>query len=614
MQKVRRQKAKKGHSSGARRDRYRDDDDDYPRVVLDIPIASIEMPPTPPADSPSPRPSQAQHRKRRRDTGHRRDDSGRRTGFSTPSPTPESEVEMEIAVKCVDRTYQYDPYDVEEYASNACLPWLVRDSLGNYPHPTDRSKINDRIFKTVISDVDFPNVYDDRKDMVEVEYERVKKKTKGSRAKRARRQAEQSETPEIHESDDEGGVAMQERAATPKVQQPKQVQKSKPPYEPNPWKRQKASKLISMLSLDIRQLIWRELLVAPTPVTVHSNWKSIYPRQKAEISTQLVHVCQAIHQETIPILYGQNTFRYLIRDTTKTSATLANVNHPAHTAGNPGASDDDDADDSGSDWERDCAPALGRKKQNVSQRTTRSAARQKKVVDESDINVEKFACLFRHLMIEAEQSRYQQETQDRMAQAIEFFRFRREGDENSEIGPARLNIQSLTVRVTPSRQRASVHGYTFVDFFEQNSAVINAVKQLDCLSFRIEISRQVLDDDCTASMCRSGEGVTAVEIPFSFQRLAYNIHKFGEEDIWANEPMTQHRRAQRIEMERKRLVSIAEEVKSACQLMDDGKSKDVAESEGAPIIFADPTEDWNAEDDLGSIEDEEDEDGEPYTT
>lgn len=46
--------------------------------------------------------------------------------------------------------------------------------------------------------------------------------------------------------------------------------------------------------------------------------------------------------------------------------------------------------------------------------------------------------------------------------------------------------------------------------------------------------------------------------------------------------------------------------------MDDGKLKDVVEFEGVLIIFVDFIEDWNVEDDLGFIEDEEDEDGEFY--
>ncbi|KAK0392384.1 hypothetical protein NLU13_1879 [Sarocladium strictum] len=395
--------------------------------------------------------------------------------------------------------------------------------------------------------------------MAVVEYERPKKRnTKKTQTKQARGQREDGEALEdnpVNLAEDSG---TSDGALDLPTQPPSQPSEPKTPYEPNPWKRQSGSGLMSKLHLEIRQMIWREVLVAPEPVL-------------------LIRVCKALYEEGLPILYGQNTFRYLIRDTVNTTATLTNINHPALTVGNPGFIDDTVADDSGSDWERDCGPDSARRNNNPTKRMTRSAARQKKSAEVADINVEKFAHLFRHLMIEAESNRYDQDIQERMSEAIEVFKFKDGADDEAGDGgiaqgggTQRLIVNTLTIRVTPQRLRDSVHGYTFVDFFDQGSAVINAVKNIDCQLFRIEIFRpkQNSDENRDRAMCQRGEDLTAVEVDFFHQRAAYNIHKFGEKDLWANDPVAKQQRMKGIQRGRLLLDNLAENVKKACRSLE----------------------------------------------
>ncbi|KAL2212183.1 hypothetical protein CC79DRAFT_1329489 [Sarocladium strictum] len=580
--------------------RHHLNDDDRSRPVhADIPIRSIEFPPTPPADVASPTSaSSTSSRKRRRDNEDANEPRNQRSRRTPPESTPE--MEWELKRKHVDRTFQYDPHDVEPPSQDACLPWLKKDEFGAYESLTDTSKIDNTILKPCVSDLMFPDMLDDSKDMTTIMVRVPKKPKKGSsrskekrrKARREREEAFPSPTP-VPESVSVPTPATPPASRPEPRRPPRPVKKVTPAPEPTPYERQKKCLLLTQLPFDIRQLIYREMLVASTPVAVHSNWRKIYQREKPQIGVQFLRTCRFIYDEAISTLYSENIFYYRIRDAVNTAATLGDIRHPALTFGNPGAADDADAEDSGSDWERDQLAPRARINRNADKRVTRSAARKKKTMEDWDINIPKFAHLVRHIVVEAESNRLEAATKECMARAIAVFGFKDQTD-NIEEAQERRSIRNLTLRVTPSRHSGLAHGYTFVDFFDKESRVISAVRSIDCRIFRIEISRSVLREDVTAEIHRKKEATDTIEVDFYHQRALYNL-KSGAEDVWKGDVVMQQKRMDCVLAGRLRLESLAQEVKTLCEEMNDGKSPDLADSGEVQTPLEDDDDLWNGE-------------------
>lgn len=581
--------------------RHHLNDDDRSRPAhADIPIRSIEFPPTPPADVASPgSDSSTSSRKRRRSNDDATESRNQRSRRTPPEATPE--IEWEQKTKRVDRTFQYDPYDVEPPSQDACLPWLKKDEFGAYESLADTSKIDKKIFKPCVSDLMFPDMLDDSKDMTETTIEvprKLKKRSARSKEKRrkVRKEREEESPSPIPAS---GSISLSAPAVPPASRAkarrpPRPVKTPTPSPEPTPYERQKGCLLLTQLPFDIRQLIYREMLVASTPVVVHSNWKKIYQREKPQISVQFLLTCRFIYDEALPTLYSENIFYYRIRDAVNTAVTLGDIRHPALTFGNPGAVDHDDAEESGSDWERDQHAPRARTNRNVNKRVTRSSLRRKKTTEDWDINIPKFAHLFRHIVIEAESNRLEAATKECMARAIDVFGFKAPTG-SAEEAQERLTIRNLTLRITPSRHSGLAHGYTFVDFFDKESPVVSAVKNLDCRVFRIEISRSVLRTDVTAEAHRKKEDTDTIELDFCHQRALYNIAKFGSKDVWDGDVVMQQQRLKGALAGRLRLDSLAQEVRTLCEEMNDGKSPDLADSEELQAAFGDPDGLWDFE-------------------
>lgn len=68
------------------------------------------------------------------------------------------------------------------------------------------------------------------------------------------------------------------------------------------------------LPLEVREIIYRNLLQAEGPIQVMNSWSQVYKRHRADLSTSIMLSCRQIFTETQRVLYSENTFSYLLRD------------------------------------------------------------------------------------------------------------------------------------------------------------------------------------------------------------------------------------------------------------------------------------------------------------
>ena len=574
----------------------RDDDEvifieERPRIA-DLPLT----PPKEEADDVVEVTARTRERKRRRQHDSNDDDdlvevqvrSRRQRRSYTPEVVEEEEGDDDeiLAVeKEVDRTYLYDPYDVEPIPPSACLPWLVKDARGQYPPPRDWSKIDDTIEKPVVSDLVFPDVFDDEPELVirTVKDTRKKRKAKDRRQKDASRRQRRPTEPSRDNDDDND----EHNAFDVEIQEFDRRELTEDIAEVilDPWQKQviNGAELFRKLTYDVRLIIYHEILVSSEPVVVHTNWTKVYWRQRLGISIGLLMSCKAIYHEALPVLYGRNTFQYRIRDGGNTVATLTNINHPALVNANAGA-DDDDSDDSGSDWEQDHGPKRNRGKKTVTRRVTRSAAKGRAVPGLREIWLDKFAPYFRRLMIEAEYNRYDQETQSRMAEAISCFKWNPNTADSK-----RFQTTSLRIRMTPCRRGAGPTGYTVVDFFDKNSPVIEAIRSLDCKSVKIELDRSKLDGSYDTAACDAGQALEVIDL-----RLRLDPRRDGADEFWAGDKVAQQERVKKAKDGQKELNELAERIRQICELADGGWSRDVDQEDNDFMMpYNDEDEDFD---------------------
>lgn len=69
--------------------------------------------------------------------------------------------------------------------------------------------------------------------------------------------------------------------------------------------------------LEVRQAIYRYLLVAEEPIEVQSGWSEVRRRQGLDLHPTFLRSCRQIHDEATEVLYSENSFRYVLRDDAK---------------------------------------------------------------------------------------------------------------------------------------------------------------------------------------------------------------------------------------------------------------------------------------------------------
>ncbi|KAL7823214.1 hypothetical protein V8C26DRAFT_435461 [Trichoderma gracile] len=257
---------------------------------------------------------------------------------------------------------------------------------------------------------------------------------------------------------------------------------------------------------EIRLQIYRDLLIAEQPIQVFGGWKQLYWKEDLRLSTGILRVCKAVYEEACTVLYGANTFLYLLRDPSSEMDDLDDL----ATDDSPQTAEDYYNDDSDLDYEEE---------------DTKRPVRPPK---ERTINIAKYAHLFRKLNIKAEANRYSGVTLEGMAAAVNVFARKVAPDGTGwDKSSSSCFIRTLTVSVSPtssnqqgssssSNNKSQEPNFTFVNFFVPGSPVLAAIKAVDCRLLRIDILTSETKRGKTCSM--SGTGSCRLEFNRFYER------------------------------------------------------------------------------------------------
>ncbi|KAK1243628.1 hypothetical protein MKX08_001766 [Trichoderma sp. CBMAI-0020] len=249
---------------------------------------------------------------------------------------------------------------------------------------------------------------------------------------------------------------------------------------------------------EIRMKIYRHLLLSERPVTVHGGWKEVHRSNRLSLPMGILRTCQVVHDEASAVLYGENVFVYLLRDPIYPQRAIRDL------ATNDDEPSGDNESDSGSEYEDEGGDSRFCNDQG-----------------ERRINFNKHAHLFRKIVVEAEHNRYSKATQESMAAAIRLFT-------NSD---DTCNIHTLTVRVSPLWNEEGYEPaegrFTFIDFFEPNAPVHQAIKALDCQMVHVEIlTRYMSRQSSNSAITCSEDGSVRLTVDRRWQRY-HNVIRQG---------------------------------------------------------------------------------------
>lgn len=248
-------------------------------------------------------------------------------------------------------------------------------------------------------------------------------------------------------------------------------------------------------SPEIRENIFRHLLRANKPILVHEKWtkvcRLVRPRNgggdeptKLDLHPAILSTCKLFHQEAVGILYGENVFRYRMRDLL--AEPVANSPGPAHGQDvtlEAGALDDPEDDgDAAND------PDYVDNEEQVSGRSRSRRNRRENRL----INIERYYHLFRYIAVEIEQNRTCPAVMESVANAIKVFSDRVKFARSKNRHCRQSNIHTFKVIINPKIK--DTEGYlTLVSFFEKSSPVIGALLALMPQYIHVEIMSTFLN-------------------------------------------------------------------------------------------------------------------------
>ncbi|KAJ3947015.1 uncharacterized protein N0V96_003398 [Colletotrichum fioriniae] len=320
-----------------------------------------------------------------------------------------------------------------------------------------------------------------------------------------------------------------------------------PESEPEPQPKSHTCPFLR-IPLEIREDIYKYILVADEPIRVRQGWSAVYPRNRARIRTDLIRTCRQVRKEALNTLYGENTFLYLLRDAVELPALNAQgeneivVQHPLAT--------DNDAL---SDYEADSADEYSDEDDVTNGPSSSSFLAEGHAA--ADIDVRRFGHKFRKLMIVAEANRANAPYRLSMANAINVFR---------SLQPIRPRIHTLTIDITPQRDPRT-GDVSFLDFFERSSEVVRTLRGLPCQFIEIVVNTGVSvggggDGDGSGSGSGSVDPGkrTGQEKIILNMKYAANIRrsKRGENDPWRDDRIMQSYRSAKAGEAQKKLDSL----------------------------------------------------------
>ncbi|KAK1995852.1 hypothetical protein LX36DRAFT_639073 [Colletotrichum falcatum] len=259
------------------------------------------------------------------------------------------------------------------------------------------------------------------------------------------------------------------------------------------------------LPIEIRRMIYKEILVVKDPIRVRQGWSAVYPRNRPMVETSILRACRQVRNEAVDVLYGENTFLYLLRETAKIPATniLGEneivVQHPLM------------ADEALSEYE-------GNSEDEYDEDDLFPAALSAQD-PEVEIDICRYGHKFRNLMIVAEPNRFDKGYLLSMANAIGVFR---------NLKPLRARVHTITIEITPILQ-VDTGEISFLDFFEKTSEVIRALRGLPCQFIEILVNT-------------GGGKQERIQLNMKYA-AGIRRAKRGQEDIWKNDQIMQSYRS-----------------------------------------------------------------------
>ncbi|EWZ97909.1 hypothetical protein NW765_003903 [Fusarium oxysporum] len=224
----------------------------------------------------------------------------------------------------------------------------------------------------------------------------------------------------------------------------------------------KSPRRLSFMGLpaEVREQIYRGLLVSSKPIPVYSSWRRVYQREKPGLDISILMVSKKVFVEARGVMYGENIFLYLLRDAPTQYHEVANIQ---------GLVNDDIY-----------VPEPGmRDQENIANRDTDPLALP--IHEPGTIDTAKYAQYFRFITVKADSSRSTPSTKEFMVDAIKMF----------AKTPYNANIHTLKIIISPSFK----HGkFTFVDFFEPASELMVALKSLPCEIIHVQILNKLLNN------------------------------------------------------------------------------------------------------------------------
>ncbi|KAF6834039.1 hypothetical protein CPLU01_05172 [Colletotrichum plurivorum] len=267
------------------------------------------------------------------------------------------------------------------------------------------------------------------------------------------------------------------------------------------------------LPTEIRNKIYKLILVADHPVRVQQGWSTVYPRTRPRVTTPILRVSKMVRREATNVLYGENTFLYLLRETASPPVDKEIVvQHPLAVV--------DDQLSEHSDDEYNCDDLAVEFNHNT----------------EVDIDIPRVGHKFRHIVIVAEPNRSETGYLHSMANAINVF---------SQLKPIRPRIHTITIEITPTRD-PDTGEVTFVNFFEKTSVVMKALRGLPCQYINVVV--------------KAGQEEKTFTINMTHAAILRRARR-GESDIWRGDHVVQMNRNARAGEAQEKLVRLPADIR-----------------------------------------------------
>ncbi|KAK7413467.1 hypothetical protein QQX98_007692 [Neonectria punicea] len=288
------------------------------------------------------------------------------------------------------------------------------------------------------------------------------------------------------------------------------------------------------LPLEIRDKVYREILVVEFPILVRDGWRRIYARKRPGIDTAVLCTSRQLYRETVRVLYGENTFLYRLRDA-PSHRPVVNVEELSLNDAK-----DDDAE----------VLMHGFKDDDVAGRNDK-------------IDIAKFGSYFRRLTVEAERNRYSEETQHAMAQAIQVFTTQPDGSTRACAGGVKMNIHTFTIRINPQYQPKT---FTFLDFFHRTSPVMEAIRSLSSQFVKIDIVTRYLNGGQHPRVSSLKVDTRYLKLScFASRQRTGNGRGSWRADLWRNNMLMSKRRVEGKKKSLEALDKLDNHILKACK-------------------------------------------------